>query len=93
MLRDYNSFSDDIKELQSRQLQSQLTTSVEQDRKGQHFRLLDPPTLPSTPSGPKRLKIGAGPIHLVDKHDARNPILVSLTPDRFGLGLDTFDSA
>jgi polysaccharide chain length determinant protein (PEP-CTERM system associated) len=60
MLRDYNSFSDDIKELQSRQLQSQLTTSVEQDQKGQHFRLLDPPTLPSTPSGPKRLKISAG---------------------------------
>ncbi len=38
-------------------------------------------------------KISARAIHLVYKTDARDPVLVRLTPDRFRLRLNTFDRA
>ena len=34
------------------------------------------------------LEVGAGLVHLVDEHDARDAELVGLAPDRLGLGLD-----
>ena len=34
------------------------------------------------------VEVGAGLIHLVGENDARNLVLVALTPDRFGLRLD-----
>src|SRR5258707_1383976 len=34
------------------------------------------------------VEIGAGLVHLVGEHDARNPVLVALTPDRLGLRLN-----
>lgn len=58
VLRDYDLYKQDYTDLLNRQLRSQLTTNLEQQQEGQHFRLIDPPTLPDRPSSPKRRKIG-----------------------------------
>lgn len=60
--RDYEVYKDDYTKLQNSYLRSQLTTNLEQQQSGQTFRLVDPPTLPAFPSGPKRLKISLGAI-------------------------------
>jgi polysaccharide chain length determinant protein (PEP-CTERM system associated) len=63
IFRDYDLLKQDYKELLGKQQQSQLTTSLEERQEGQHFRLVDPPTLPVRPASPKRLNIslaGAG---------------------------------
>jgi polysaccharide chain length determinant protein (PEP-CTERM system associated) len=57
ILRDYELFKQDYTDLLNRQLKSQLTTNMEEQQAGQHFRLVDPPTLPARPSSPKRLKM------------------------------------
>lgn len=57
ILRDREAYSKDYDDLRKNQMQSQLTTTLEENQEGQHFRLVDPPTLPAKPSGPKRLKI------------------------------------
>ena len=62
MLRDYELYAQNVKDLQSKLLQAQQTTSVEEHQEGQQFRLIDPPTLPPLPSSPKRLKISLGGI-------------------------------
>ena len=38
-------------------------------------------------------EIRAGAVHLVDEHHPRNGVAISLTPDGFGLGLDTTHGA
>jgi len=60
ILRDYDLFRQDYLDLQKNTMQSQMTTSLEETQGGQQFRLVDPPTLPVTPSSPKRLKISLG---------------------------------
>jgi len=60
ILRDYDLFRQDYTGLLNKKLQSQLTTNLEENQEGQQFRLVDPPTLPVKPSGPKRLKICLG---------------------------------
>jgi polysaccharide chain length determinant protein (PEP-CTERM system associated) len=60
ILRDYELYKKDYSELLNKQLQSQLTVSLEERQEGQQFRLVDPPTLPIVPSSPKRLKISLG---------------------------------
>jgi succinoglycan biosynthesis transport protein ExoP len=60
ILRDYDLFRQDYTSLLNKKLQSQLTTSLEENQEGQQFRLVDPPTLPAAPSGPNRLKICLG---------------------------------
>ncbi len=60
ILRVRDAYNKDYDELRKNQMQSQLTTTLEENQGGQHFRLVDPPTLPSKPSGPKRLKICLG---------------------------------
>jgi len=60
ILRDYDLFKQDYANLQKERLQAQLTNSLEENQEGQQFRLVDPPTLPVTPSSPKRLKICLG---------------------------------
>jgi protein tyrosine kinase modulator len=57
ILRDYDLFRQDYTDLLNKKLQSDLTTSLEEDQKGQHFRLVDAPSLPLKPFGSKRLKI------------------------------------
>lgn len=60
ILRDYELYKQDYEGLLNKQLSAQLTANLEEQRAGQHFRLVDPPSLPSTPSGPKRAKISLG---------------------------------
>ena len=60
ILRDYDLFRQDYTDLLNKKLKSQLTTNLEENQEGQQFRLVDPPTLPSAPSGPPRLKICLG---------------------------------
>ncbi len=60
ILRDYDLFKQDYTSLLNKKLQSQLTTNLEENQEGQQFRLIDPPTLPIRPSGPKRLQIALG---------------------------------
>jgi succinoglycan biosynthesis transport protein ExoP len=60
ILRDYDLFRQDYTGLLNKKLQSQLTTNLEENQEGQQFRLVDPPTQPVKPSGPKRLKICLG---------------------------------
>jgi protein tyrosine kinase modulator len=60
LLRDYELFRQDYTDLLGKQLKAQLTASAEEEQGGQHLRLIDPPTFPSLPSGPKRLKISLG---------------------------------
>ncbi len=60
ILRDYNLLKQNYADLLSREQQSQLAMSLEKQEEGQHFRLVDPPSLPAIPSSPKRLKISLG---------------------------------
>ncbi len=60
VLRDYELYKQDYTELLNKQLRSQLTANLEEQQSGQNFRLVDPPTLPTLPSGPKRVKISLG---------------------------------
>jgi polysaccharide chain length determinant protein (PEP-CTERM system associated) len=60
MLRDYEEYKSQYEDLQNKQLKSQLTTNLEEKQEGQQFRLVDPPTLPLTPSKPPRVKICLG---------------------------------
>jgi succinoglycan biosynthesis transport protein ExoP len=60
ILRDYDLFRQDYANLQKAKLQSQLTTSLEENQQGQQFKLIDAPSLPLVPAGPKRMKISLG---------------------------------
>ena len=60
ILRDYDLYRKDYTDLLGKQLQSQQAVSLEERQEGQQFRLVDPPTLPISPSSPKRLKISLG---------------------------------
>ena len=60
IVRDYDLFKQDYENLEKQKLQSEMTASVEENQQGQQFRLVDPPSLPVKPSGPKRLKISLG---------------------------------
>lgn len=60
ILRDYELTKRDYADLLSKQTQSELSTSLEKRQEGQHFRLVDPPSLPTVPSSPQRAKISLG---------------------------------
>ena len=60
ILHDYNLAKQDYDELQKDKMQSQLATSLQENQEGQHFRIVEPPSLPIRPSSPKRLKISLG---------------------------------
>ncbi|HEY7337730.1 MAG TPA: GNVR domain-containing protein [Bryobacteraceae bacterium] len=60
ILRDYDLYSQRVKELQTQLLQAKQTTTITERQVGQQFRLVDPPTLPNKPTSPKRLKIALG---------------------------------
>lgn len=57
ILRDYEQYKRDYSDLLNKQLQAQLAASLEHQQGGQHFRLVEPPTLPFAPSSPKREKV------------------------------------
>jgi succinoglycan biosynthesis transport protein ExoP len=56
ILRDYELLKQNYADLLSKEQQSQLAMSLEKQQEGQHFRLVDPPSLPTVPSSPKRMK-------------------------------------
>ena len=58
--RDYDVYKTDYANLQSKVAQSQMTTALEGRQQGQQFRITDPPTLPTVPVSPQRVKICLG---------------------------------
>ena len=65
ILRDYDLSKQDYSDLLGKEQQSRLATSLEKQQGGQQFRLVEPPSLPTVPSSPQRVKlswmgIGAG---------------------------------
>lgn len=60
VLRDYDLLKKEYADLLNKQQQSQLAASLEKEQEGQQFRLVDPPSLPTVPSSPKRMKISLG---------------------------------
>ncbi|MBZ5676609.1 MAG: hypothetical protein LAP61_20415 [Acidobacteriia bacterium] len=58
--RDYDLYKQNYTDLLNKQLQSDLSTKLEENQEGQQFRLLDPPTLPVKPASPQRLKMSLG---------------------------------
>jgi succinoglycan biosynthesis transport protein ExoP len=60
MLRDYELLKLNYADLLKKQQESGLAVSLEEHEEGQQFRLVDPPSLPTIPSSPKRLKISLG---------------------------------
>jgi succinoglycan biosynthesis transport protein ExoP len=60
ILSDYNSSKQNYEDLLSKKTQSELASSLEQQQQGQQFRIVDPPTVPSKPTSPDRVKISIG---------------------------------
>lgn len=58
--RDEDVLKQDYSSLEKQKLESEMTASLEENQEGQQFRLVDPPSLPLKPAGPKRLKIALG---------------------------------
>lgn len=57
LMRDDDLLKKGYSDLLSKELESQLATNLEEQQGGQQFRLIDPPSLPTVPSSPKRGKI------------------------------------
>jgi len=58
--RDYDLLKQDYADLVSKEMQSQLATSLEKNQGGRQFRLVDPASLPIVPTSPKRAKLNLG---------------------------------
>ena len=55
--RDYANTRSKYQEMKSKQLQAELSQSLEQDQKGERFTLLEPPLRPDKPVKPNRPKL------------------------------------
>jgi succinoglycan biosynthesis transport protein ExoP len=55
--RDYDLVKQHYGDLLKKQQESQLATDLEKRQEGQQFRLAEPPTIPTLPSSPNRIKI------------------------------------
>jgi uncharacterized protein involved in exopolysaccharide biosynthesis len=60
LLRGYDLSKLHYDDLLNKKTQSELATSLERRQEGQRFRIIDPPSLPTKPSSPARVKIGLG---------------------------------
>jgi polysaccharide chain length determinant protein (PEP-CTERM system associated) len=60
--RNYDLLRQNYADLLGKEQQSQLATSLEKQQGGQQFRLVDPASLPTLPTSPKRLKMSLGGI-------------------------------
>ena len=59
--RDYDQSKTDYESLLAKKNQSEMSTDLEKTQQGEHFRMLDPPSLPGKPDKPNRLLLsGAG---------------------------------
>lgn len=57
LMRDYENAKAKYDEVKSKQLNSKMTVTLEQENKGERFVLIDPPTMPEKPTKPDRKKI------------------------------------
>ncbi len=55
--RDYDQSKADYDALLAKKNQSEMATNLEKTQQGEHFRMLDPPNLPTRPFKPKRLQL------------------------------------
>ena len=60
IVRDTEVLRQQYSDLQKKEQESQLATNLEKQQGGQQFRLIDPASLPSVPSSPKRVKMSLG---------------------------------
>jgi polysaccharide biosynthesis transport protein len=60
LTRDYDQSQKDYESLLAKRNQSQLTTSLNKSEEGTHFRMIDPPSLPTKPFSPKRFQFSLG---------------------------------
>ena len=58
LAREYQNAAQKFAEVKQKQLEAELAESLEQDRKGEKFTLIDPPRVPETPVSPNRLLLG-----------------------------------
>ena len=59
LTRDYEQSKANYDSLLSKKNQSEMSTNLEKTQQGEHFRMLDPPNLPSKPYKPNRLQLCA----------------------------------
>ena len=57
LMRDYNLAQAKYQDLATKQMAAQVSQTLETERKGEHFTLIDPPLLPQQPSEPNRIAI------------------------------------
>lgn len=80
LLRDYETTTARYRDTRARLMEAQLSKSLELERKGERFTLIEPPTLPEEPLSPNRTAIlfagfvlalaaGAGMVFLREKTD------------------------
>jgi succinoglycan biosynthesis transport protein ExoP len=55
--RDYDQSKTDYDALLAKKNQSEMATNLEKTQQGEHFRMLDPPNLPTKPYRPNRLQL------------------------------------
>jgi len=55
--RDYDQSKTDYESLLAKKNQSEMSTDLEKTQQGEHFRMLDPPNLPTRPYKPNRLQL------------------------------------
>jgi polysaccharide chain length determinant protein (PEP-CTERM system associated) len=55
--RDYEQSKTNYESLLAKKNQSELATNLEKRQQGEHFRIVDPPSLPQKPDSPNRLKL------------------------------------
>ena len=55
--RDYDQSKANYESLLAKKNQSELATNLEKRQEGEHFRILDPPSLPTRPYSPNRFKL------------------------------------
>lgn len=60
LMRDLDSYQKDYNDLLAKQLRYQQTISMEEQRHGAQYRLVEPPDLPIAPVSPKRLQLSLG---------------------------------
>jgi polysaccharide chain length determinant protein (PEP-CTERM system associated) len=58
LMRDYQKISENYSQLLSKKLDAEMASRLEQQQKGQQFRILDPAYLPERPSFPDRFMFG-----------------------------------
>jgi succinoglycan biosynthesis transport protein ExoP len=82
LTRDYEQSRKDYESLLAKKNQSELATNLNKSEEGEHFRMIDPPSLPTKPYSPKRfafslgglfggLALGLATVFLVDFLDDR----------------------